>query len=190
MTPPLAERASARWGRGLRKGLLLLALGVGILLLGCSGPSLALGGEGEGSGPAPYVGRPAPDFGLLTLEGKMLRLSDLRGKAVLINFWATWCPPCRAEMPELQAAYDEYRDRGFVVLGVNLQEDKGTITEFMDRMGLTFPVVMDTTGNVGNAYRVRDLPTSFFVDREGVIRDRNIGAMNKSTIVAKLQKIL
>jgi len=115
-------------------------------------------------------GKLAPNFLLETLDGKEMRLSDLRGQPVVINFWATWCQPCRKEVPELVAAYNSYRERGLVILGVNLQEGKGIVRPFAEDFGMNFPILIDRDGEVGDEYRVLCLPTTYFVDRDGVVR--------------------
>ena len=137
----------------------------------------------------PLRGHPAPDFTLQTLEGEMLRLSDLQGKAVVLNFWATWCPPCQAEMPELQAAYEAYAPGGLVVLGVNQAEDRATVQNFVNERGLTFPVVLDENYAAAQQYQVSSLPTTFFIDREGIIREIVIGQMNTALLKQQLQSI-
>lgn len=93
--------------------------------------------------PAPRPGAPAPDFELPTLNGELIRLEDLRGQAVVVNLWATWCPPCRAEMPDMQRVYDEYRDDGLVILAINQREAPAEVQTFVDELGLTFPILMD-----------------------------------------------
>jgi len=123
-----------------------------------------------GRDPSPEKERAAPDFLLETLDGGTLRLSDLQGKAVLVNFWATWCQPCRSELPHLVAAYDRYRQEGLEIVAVNLQEDKDTIAGFVEEFGIQFPVVIDRSGDVSDKYRVIGVPTSFFIDRSGVVR--------------------
>jgi peroxiredoxin len=115
-------------------------------------------------------GRLAPDFLLETLGGGEARLSDFRGQPVVINFWARWCRPCRIEMPHLVQAYDRYRDDGLVIIGLNMQEGRAVIQPFVDDFGMEFPVLMDRTGRVGDVYRLLGLPTTIFIDRDGVIR--------------------
>jgi cytochrome c biogenesis protein CcmG/thiol:disulfide interchange protein DsbE len=117
----------------------------------------------------------APDFTLETLAGGTLSLEEARGQVVLINFWATWCPPCRAEMPAIQRVYDRYQEQGLVVLAVNLQESPGQISAFAGELGLTFPILLDRDGAVSETYRVRSLPTTIFVSRSGVIADLVVG---------------
>jgi thiol-disulfide isomerase/thioredoxin len=120
--------------------------------------------------PSPEKERAAPDFLLETLDGGTLRLSDLQGKAVLVNFWATWCQPCRSELPHLVAAYNRYRQEGLEIVAVNLQEDEDTIAGFVEEFGMQFPVVIDRSGDVADKFRVIGIPTSFFIDRSGVVR--------------------
>jgi peroxiredoxin len=123
----------------------------------------------------PQEGFPAPDFTLQTADGTVLRLSDLRGQVVVLNFWATWCPPCRIEMPALQEVYVAYRERGLEVLAVNMQEGSGQTSAFAAENGLTFPILFDPDGAVSSRYRVTSLPTTLFVDRKGVIREVAVG---------------
>jgi cytochrome c biogenesis protein CcmG/thiol:disulfide interchange protein DsbE len=121
------------------------------------------------STPAPEL-EAAPDFALQTLDGETVRLSDYRGQVVLINTWATWCPPCRDEMPDLEAYYRRRQADGFVVLAVNSQESPGTVAAFLEEHNFTFPVLLDPDGVVTKDYRVYGLPTSFFIGRDGVVR--------------------
>ena len=140
--------------------------------------------------PAPRTGFRAPDFTLTTLAGETVTLSDLRGRPVLINFWATWCPPCRAEMPAIQAAYERYAPQGLVVLGVDMAESPNVVAAFVERFGIRFPIPLDRDGRVATQYRVRAIPTSFFVDREGVVRSVFTGPMNTPLIEDRLSQIL
>ncbi len=119
---------------------------------------------------APEEGAMAPNFLLEELKGGEVRLSDLRGQAVVINFWAPWCAPCRKEMPQFVQAYEKYKSDGLVVLAVNLQEGKSIASEFADDFGMDFPVVVDRDGEVGDLYHLLGLPTTYFVDRAGIIR--------------------
>ena len=125
----------------------------------------------------PQEGFLAPDFELVSLEGELVSLSELRGKAVLVNFWATWCPPCRSEMPAMQQVFDEYGTEKFVILAVNRthQDRSQDVETFVLERELTFPILLDNTGDVSNQYQVRSLPTSYFIDPDGIIREVVIG---------------
>ena len=137
----------------------------------------------------PVPGHPAPDFTLETLDGQTLQLSDLQGQAVVLNFWASWCPPCRAEMPELEQAYLENKDSGLVVLGVNQGEQQAVANDFIQRFALTFPVVLDQELVASRHYKVNSLPTTFFIDRNGIIRDQVTGQVNTALLNEKLRSI-
>ena len=145
----------------------MLALSI---LAACS-PSL--------SGPAPEVGVLAPEIALLSLHGDQLSLRALRGQVVLINFWATWCGPCKLEMPAIQARYN---DGGFAVLAVDFNESAERVQTFVDDLDLSFPILMDPGGEVQELYRVRGYPTTFFVDAAGVIQILHIGEMSAETL--------
>lgn len=143
--------------------------------------------------PAPQQGFLAPDFELQTTEGESIKLSDLRGQAVLVNLWATWCPPCRAEMPAIEKIHNEYKDQGLVVLGVNMtyQDSPSDIQPFISEYGLTFPILLDETNSVGSAYQLRSLPSSFFIDREGIIQEVVIGGpMAEALLRTRVEQIL
>ena len=123
-----------------------------------------------GKPPAAEPGRAAPNFALRTPAGEVLQLDTYRGSYVLINFWASWCPPCRGETPDLQSLYERAGGRSLVILGVNQQEDGGTAGAFASEFGITYPNVLDRAGEVSNAYRVgRGLPVTFLVSPEGVV---------------------
>jgi len=119
---------------------------------------------------APEADAMAPDFLLEDLDGGELRLSNLRGKPLIINFWATWCAPCRKEMPQFVEAYGKYKDQGLEIVAVNLQEGKSIASKFADDYGMDFTVAIDRDGEVGDQYRLLGLPTTYFVGRNGVIR--------------------
>ena len=125
----------------------------------------------------PLVGSPAPEIVLQDLQGRDVKLSDLRGKVVLVNFWATWCKPCKEEMPAMQASYDKLRDKGFVVLAVNELEDTARVAEHIRTHGHTFEVVMDHNNQVANMYGVVGLPASFLIDPQGIVRERISGSL-------------
>jgi peroxiredoxin len=132
----------------------------------------------------------APDLVLTSLDGEPVRLSELRGKVVLLNFWATWCPPCKAEMPDLQALYREHGDaRDFVVVGVNFQEPAGPVEAFVKQYELSFPVWLDAGGEAGAKLGVRGLPVTFIIDREGFIRDAWNGQIARDAMRARLENV-
>ncbi len=127
------------------------------------------------AGRPPLVGAPAPEIALKDLQGQEVRLSDLHGKVVLVNFWATWCKPCKEEMPAMQASYERLREQGFVVLAVNELEDVEKVAEHIKTHGHTFLVVMDHNNGVANRYGVVGLPASFLIDRQGIVREHIFG---------------
>lgn len=129
------------------------------------------------AGSPSLVGGPAPEIALKDLQGHEVRLSDLHGKVVLLNFWATWCKPCKEEMPAMQASYDKLRGQGFVVLAVNELEDAEKVADHIRTHGHTFPVVMDHDNRVANRYGVVGLPASFVVDRQGIVREKIFGSL-------------
>lgn len=143
--------------------------------------------------PQPAVGHPAPAFTLATLDGAEFTLSSDAANGertpIVLNFWATWCGPCRNEMPALQAAAENYRGH-VAIIGVDQMEDKATVQAFVDELGITFPIPMDADGAVGERYNVRGLPTTFFIDRNGVIQQIWTGEMNRITLAEGIGKIL
>jgi len=128
------------------------------------------------------TGCEAPDFTLEAANAPAVAFHDLRGHAVLLNFWASWCGPCRSEMPDLQAIHETYRHQGLFVLGVNQEESASAVSDLARQMGLSFPLLIDADGAVGRAYKVTALPTSIFVDADGVIQKIHVGMMTKASI--------
>ena len=153
----------------------LLVLGFGLLWIFFSRttPAATTGG----AVPAPQVGFAAPDFSLQDASGETVTLSELRGHPLIVNVWASWCPPCRAEMPAMQRVYQDYRDAGLEILAVNAanQDQTEAALAFVEQNGLTFPILFDEVGSVSQHYQVRALPTSFFIDAQGIIQEIVVG---------------
>lgn len=135
---------------------------------------------------APQAGFTAPDFTLETLSGETYTLSSLQGNVVLVNFWATWCPPCRAEMPELLQAARDYPD--LALLAVNVAETSDKVSQFAEQFRMDVPVVIDPQGAISDRYNVRGLPTSIFLDADGKIMEVRPGAINRAVIDSVLQR--
>lgn len=146
------------------------------------------GVDNKGAGLAP--GTRAPDFALAYPNGSRSTLADLRGQPVVVNFWASWCAPCRAEMPELVEAYEQYKDQGLVVIGVNEQESEDKALQFMDEFGITFPVVLDSRGDLASLFTARGLPTTYFIDRDGNIAEQWQGILTADLLAERLAPLL
>ena len=171
-------------------------------LAGCSGQSPVTGGTATGATsqtsqsalppPGNQVGDLAFDFTLSDLSGKEVKLSDLRGKAVVLNFWTTRCEPCRLEMPLFQAVFESRIASGELsVLAINFRESAGRVKEFLDDFSCPFPVLLDGRGEVGGLYGVSSVPATFFIDSHGVIRDYQLGSFSSEyRIEKKLESIL
>jgi peroxiredoxin len=164
----------------------LVILVVGPLWLWAS--RVPLNAQAVNLAPGPALGRPAPDFTLQTLEGQPFTLSQLRGQPVVLNFWATWCGPCQREMPALQETAARYAGE-IVFAGVDQVETPEVVQQFVTRRGVTFPIPLDPDGAVGSAYNVKGMPTTFFIDADGVIRHIWMGEMNRITLAEGIAKI-
>jgi cytochrome c biogenesis protein CcmG/thiol:disulfide interchange protein DsbE len=140
---------------------------------------------------APEIGKPAPDFQLNTLDGQTVTLSELRGIPVLVNFWTTWCDPCRSEMPYLQQVYEEWQEKGLVLLAINIGESPSQVAMFMQSQGLSLPVLLDSEENIAVMYNVRAIPTTFFIDEDGIIQHITTGAFrSKEAIESILSQLM
>jgi len=203
---PQGRREWSGWLRSLVLPLGLVAVIVGLLLYQSSrsggddsspygSVELPAAKNSTGSAPAAETGRAAPDFLLEGLDsGPTLRLSDLQGKALLVNFWATWCGPCRTEMPDLVEAYQRYAKDGLVVIGVNQREADSRVRGFVDEFDVPFPIVMDRRGEVARTWRIggplQGLPASYFVDAKGVVRKVVLGGLRARDLEDGLALIL
>ena len=139
---------------------------------------------------SPLVARQAPSFTLTLFDGKVVRLADFRGKAVLVNFWASWCVPCRAEAAALESAWQKYKDRGVVFLGVNIQDKEEDARAFMKEFGITYLNGRDASGKIAVDYGVWGIPETFFVDAQGRITYKHAGELKTPTITSKLDAAL
>ena len=135
----------------------------------------------------PEVGYAAPDFTLTDLDGKQVKLSDLRGQVVYLNFWATWCPPCREEMPAIEAIHQEMGDR-VKVLAVNVEGPRDEVSAFAREFGLSFQIALDTDLSVARRYQVRGIPVSLFIDKNGIIRAKFVGGLTKDRMAEAIGK--
>lgn len=190
-----AEPGAGRWAaqspsssRTRRRLVLAAALLAGVLAtlalltVNVAGPGPAVD--------APVVGRPAPAFDLETLDGRRLSLADLRGSPVVLNFWASWCIPCREEAPLLTAAAREYAAKGLRVVGVVYQDSADTARDFMERYGQTYPGLLDPDGRTAIDYGVFGIPETFFIDRDGIVRSRQVGPVTEQGLARQVQEIL
>jgi len=163
-----------------------IALFVLFVPLGSTDPdsdSVVVGGH-------PLLDKPAPDIDLLTIDGERVALSELRGQPVLINFWATWCPPCREEFPLMVDAYAEHADDGLEILGILHDDFADGAREFAADMSADWPILEDPGDNVYNDYFVPALPTSYFVDGEGIVRAFSLGGFTEAGLASQLETIL
>ena len=135
------------------------------------------------------VGDTAPMFQAVDLAGRAVSLDKYRGRVVVINFWATWCPPCRVEMPELDAYQAEMGDR-IAILGIDMGEPSSAIVPFVRQYGLRFPILLDESGAIAASYGVTSLPTSLILDRSGIVRERVTGAMTRDVLARRVERLL
>ena len=138
----------------------------------------------------PLKGNIAPDFSLPSLDGKNVQLSDFAGQVVVVNLWATWCPPCRAEMPMLNVYYEAFRDEGVTILAVNSEEDAPTVKQFMQTHGFSMPVLLDSQSDVFALYQATGLPTTVVIDREGRIQHVHTGEITAKQLDAAIRPLL
>lgn len=137
---------------------------------------------------SPLMGRQAPQFTLSLFDGRPISLSDLRGKAVFINFWASWCPPCRAEARDLEAAWQKLKDQDFVFLGIDIQDTEKDALAFLREFNVTYPNGRDAEGKIAVDYGVWGIPESFFIDPQGRITYKHVGGIGSAVVTAKLEE--
>lgn len=146
-------------------GLIITLLSLTLILSGCSGVG---------------KGNEAPDFTLTDLDGNNVTLQDFRGKNVYLNFWASWCEPCKDEMPDIEKIHQEYSDKDLIVLAINTAEDKETVQKFMEAGGYTFRTLLDSNLDVARLYKTSNIPVSFFVNKEGKIVEKREGLITQA----------
>jgi thiol-disulfide isomerase/thioredoxin len=168
--------------------LILILVAAGVLLIGAAvfawmyrGKESAIDGGGMVRPPA-VLNQATPRLALSDLQGDPVSLETYRGKVVLINNWATWCPPCKEEMPELQAYYQAHIKQGFVIVAIESGEPAATVAGFVRQFGLTFPVWLDPDGRALDAFKNMDLPSSYVVDQQGTVRMNWTGQVNQATL--------
>lgn len=160
------------------------------LISGASGFPVASMQGIDNSGTRPDAGHVAPNFAFYLADGSTATLADYRGRPVVVNFWASWCDPCRREMPDLVRLYEVHKDEGLVVLEVNVSESEEAVAAFVQELGMTMPVIMDARSEVLDAYKSQSLPTSIFIDRQGMIQVRWLGFLTPDLMEAHVRKIL
>ena len=185
-------RTSNRWFWIATIGIVLV-LGIGWIaysraLMG--GGATTDGSQTTGLQPAAVAGHPAPDFELASPDGELYKLSDFKGRPVILNFWATWCGPCRAEFPECQEAAVDNAD-SLVIIGINntAADQADQVPGFLEEFGITFPIVLDEDGETVKTYRVLGLPTTVFIDSDGIVNEVFTGPLNKAYIETKISEL-
>ena len=167
--------------------LFLICIGIAYVTVACT-PGAAESVVISELDVAPVVDLIAPDFELEAIDGKRISLSEFQGKAVLVNFWATWCGPCRVEMPAIQSRFEAHNDE-LVVLAVDNNEPQPAVAAFFNELSLTFPGLLDPGGAIQELYRVRGYPSSYFVDPNGIIRVVHIGVMTEGQLDDYLSQV-
>ena len=155
---------------------------------GLAVPSLTKASKSGGA--QPIKGKPAPDFQFKYANGDMFTLADFKGQPVIVNFWATWCPPCRREMPGLVNAYNKYKDDGLMIIEVDVAEGPEKVTPFVAEKQMTMPVVLDQRQEITRLYHTDSFPTSFFIDKDGIIQARWVGYLPEDQLELNLKTIM
>ena len=183
---------AGRWLQKLAPLVLALVIAVTAWIVGGQQGFDQIGTGGQNLRLLPKIGDAAPDFVAPTVNGEIIRLSDLRGQPVWLNFWGSWCPPCRSEFPEMQAAYvTELRPNGVALLAISLDEPADAAAGFAARNDGTFPIVTDPNRTfTGAAYPINNFPTHILIDREGIVRDVVLAPIDEAEIVRRAQTII
>jgi cytochrome c biogenesis protein CcmG/thiol:disulfide interchange protein DsbE len=193
-------QAPASRAAGRLQTIIVLAITTAVIIV--AAVFLGAGGFGQGdgltqvsltgdvAGTAPVVGSVPPGFTATTADGKTVSLADYAGKPLWLTFGASWCPDCRAEAPDVEAAYLKYQPQGLAVLGVFISESAPDISSYAGRAGLTFPIAVDANTAIASKYRTMGIPTHFFIGADGKIKDVKIGALDPATIDSEIQAIL
>jgi len=140
--------------------------------------------------PALNGAEPAPTISLPTPDGDMLSLADYRGKVVFVNFWGTYCPPCVAELPDLQEVYDKLKDKDFIIIGLNAEEKPEKVKAFVQENGITFPIIISDDATVNPLYRLKHMPSTWFIDKNGILRGKIEGQMSKEMTLKIARQLL
>ncbi|MBI3995974.1 MAG: TlpA family protein disulfide reductase [Nitrospirae bacterium] len=157
----------------------IISFALPLLLLGCDQATPNTAATAISKEEAPKIGYLAPNFRLINLDGEDVSLIGMTGKVVFINFWATWCGPCKAEMPSMETLYQDYKDKGLEMLAVSSDMEGALVVQpFVEKLGLSYPILLDTDFRVDDKYMIQSLPTTILVDRNGVITHRIMGAWN------------
>ena len=182
-----AERRVNSVSTGTRAALCTLAIGMALMTV----VSLANGADNAGKVPADSLTKVAPDFALTNLSGQTVRLSDFKGKIVLLDFWATWCPPCRMEIPDFIQLQKQYAGKGFTVLGIALDDEGAAVVKpFAQKLGVNYPLVIGNTRVAARYGGIQALPTAFLIGRDEKILNSFVGARDKSEWEQTIQSVL
>jgi cytochrome c biogenesis protein CcmG/thiol:disulfide interchange protein DsbE len=190
------------WQQRIRESrlgtVLVLAVTAAVVMVGAymvDRPAPAAAGvqavqlKGAGDGAPPKIGTPAQDFTATTVDGKQVSLSSYKGSAVWLTFGASWCAACKAEAPDIEAAYQKFKAQGVVVLSISISEDSATVRDYGQRIGLTFPMIADPDTRIASAYRVNGIPAHFFIDSSGVLRSVKTGGLSPEQMAAALTAV-
>ena len=192
---PAAGRVAGRLQTIVVLAVTAAVIGIGALLMGAGG--FGQNGDvsqvtltGDVADTAPVVGAVPPRFSATTYDGKALDLADYAGKPLWLTFGASWCPDCRSEAPDVEAAYQKYRAQGLNVVAVFISESPTDIGSYAGKVGLTFPIAVDQQTKIASKYRTMGIPTHFFIGADGKIKDVKLGALDPATMDSEIQAIL